>query len=32
MENFQWNSMEKYNEKNPSNVNEKFNGIPWTIP
>jgi hypothetical protein len=25
----QWNSMEKYNEKNPSNVYEKFHGIPW---
>jgi hypothetical protein len=21
--------MEKYNEKNPSNVYEKFHGIPW---
>jgi hypothetical protein len=28
----QWNSMEKYNEKNPSNVYEKFHGIPWKIP
>jgi hypothetical protein len=24
--------MEKYNEKNPSNVYEKFHGIPWKIP
>jgi hypothetical protein len=30
--NFPWNSMEKYNEKNPSNVCEKFDGIPWKIP
>jgi hypothetical protein len=22
----------KYNEKNPSNVYEKFHGIPWKIP
>jgi hypothetical protein len=22
----------KYNEKNPSNVSEKFHGIPWRIP
>jgi hypothetical protein len=27
-----WNSMEKYNEKNPSNVYGKFHGIPWKIP
>jgi hypothetical protein len=32
MENFPWNSMDKYNEKNPSNVYEKFHGIPWKIP
>jgi hypothetical protein len=24
--------MEKYNEKNPSNVFEKIHGIPWKIP
>jgi hypothetical protein len=24
--------MEKYNEKNLSNVYEKFHGIPWKIP
>jgi hypothetical protein len=24
--------MEKYNEKNPSNVSENFHGIPWKIP
>jgi hypothetical protein len=24
--------LEKYNEKNPSNVYEKFYGIPWKIP
>jgi hypothetical protein len=27
--NFPWNPMEKYNEKNRSNVYEKFHGIPW---
>jgi hypothetical protein len=26
---FPWNSMEKYNEKIPSNVSEKNHGIPW---
>jgi hypothetical protein len=30
--NFPWNSMEKYNEKNPSDVYEKFHGFPWKIP
>jgi hypothetical protein len=29
--NFSWNSMEKYNEKIPSNVYEKFHGISWKI-
>jgi hypothetical protein len=29
--NFPWDSMEKYNEKNPSNVYEKFHGIPWNF-
>jgi hypothetical protein len=24
--------MEKYDEKNPSNVYGKFHGIPWKIP
>jgi hypothetical protein len=27
--NFPWNSMEKYNEKNPSNVYEKFHGMEF---
>jgi hypothetical protein len=26
------NSMENFHEKNPSNVYEKFHGIPWKIP
>jgi hypothetical protein len=30
--NFPWNSMGKYHENNPSNVYEKFHGIPWKIP
>jgi hypothetical protein len=30
--NFPWNSMEKYNEKHPSNVYEKFHRIPRKIP
>jgi hypothetical protein len=27
-----WNSMEKYNLKNPSKVSEKIYGIPWKFP